>query len=739
MADNSNSKTQNEVFLKQMERQRLNKLCNRVIDLRGKVAGECQTYSFGGKTHYLDDRGYLLAKQLLDRFDGRYTFGVYETLLTALKTLASSAQKTTNIPVAPILSRDKSNVQTIPFNYQLQRKEPRINFSTPAEIHIADVLYHAATIDITTSAIRIALKRAFTLNQGDTVAISFPELATKTSPDLLHKVPYKVIKISHDELRTYVILARNRKDNTAVTEWFDQWSLKYNSPEHLDLENELFNIASHYYLRLYCQKFTHPLFWLSHSEDAEIIKASHMTAMAADSLHVLRDQNGDVDLDFLPIKQVLSEQADYLLLLSPQGEKLISYIAKRDEPATVASLLLWHSQQKQSQLLLLHTDKLSCDPLTFEQEISAIAEIDSNDAEAFEQSLAALTTLLTVTNITDSCLHLNQPQKVDEPIVNLPAAGSLNDIKPTPLQHNATRDTQRFFIRTDVNLYVNKQKFNVMTNEVSESGLSLNIPGHVDIDIGTRVHLEFIRWQKLTHKVRLESIPFIVRNKHFWSGETQFGLQRDSRACASSINKFFSSVIELNKEQLAENNLNIHLSQQSQVYAALLTAQLNSTPIYLGMDSDNRRILQAVATTDNNTARDKHELWLALQDSVTSISELLKTIEDKPDSTVSFGVYCYQQNNGPWQISTEQSFANAAAKTLFINRALLCDQYYFFHCSLSPLTLNSVAKEADLYHKLAQLRSHSQHKVKQIREVLQSLFAVGELTDITDILAAVYR
>ena len=741
MADTATKKTQNEAFLKKMERLRLSKLCNRSIDLRGKVAGECQAYSFGDKTHYLDDRGYLLAKQLLDRFNGRYTFGVYETVLKAIKSLAPAPTEATNIQPKPILSRDKLNVQAIPFDYQLQRTEPRINFSTPVVLHIADVKYHAATIDITTSAIRIALKRAFTLEHGDTVAVSFPELPASSTPsDLLVKIPYKVIKITHDELRTYIVLTRNRKDNLPVTEWFNTWSSKHNTVEYLDLENELFNLASHYYLRLYCQKLTKPLFWLSNKENSELIKASHMTAMATESLTILHNNDGNLELDTLPIKQVLNEGVDYLLLLSQQANKLVSYIAKRDDPEALASLLCWHSQQDQSQLLLLNAHKLHVNPQEFEQEISTIADIDKNHANTFEQRLATITALLTVTNITASCAQLDQPKKVDEPNENiLSEYEALNESKPTALQHHAVRDDQRFFIRTDVNLIINKKKFNVITNDVSERGLSLSLAGHTDVKIGARVHLEFIRWQKLTKKVRLDSVPFIVRNKHFWSSETHLGLERDRLACPGSVNKFFTSVIELNKDQLGEDNLNVHISQESKVYASLLTANLSSTPFYLGMDNNNKRILQAVATTDLNAADKKHDLWLALQDSVTEISELLKTLADKPDSPVSFGLYCYQQNKVTWTIAAEPSFTTAAEKTLFINRALLCEQYYFFHCTLLPLSSNDISREADLSKQLIQLRSRSQHKVKQIREVLQSLFAIGELTNITDIIAAAYR
>ncbi|MGK0250397.1 MAG: hypothetical protein ACI910_003166, partial [Oleispira sp.] len=80
MAKDNETSARNEAFLRQLEIQRLNKPCNRIIDLRGKVAGECQAYTFGERIHYLDDRAYLLAKQLLVRFNGRYTLGVYEAL-----------------------------------------------------------------------------------------------------------------------------------------------------------------------------------------------------------------------------------------------------------------------------------------------------------------------------------------------------------------------------------------------------------------------------------------------------------------------------------------------------------------------------------------------------------------------------------------------------------------------------------------------------------------------------------
>ena len=90
MAEQSDRLAKNKAFLQQQERLRMNKPSSLAIDLRNKVIGECQTYQFGGVTHYLDDRGYLLAKRLMERFDGRYTIGVYELVLKAIKTLAQT-------------------------------------------------------------------------------------------------------------------------------------------------------------------------------------------------------------------------------------------------------------------------------------------------------------------------------------------------------------------------------------------------------------------------------------------------------------------------------------------------------------------------------------------------------------------------------------------------------------------------------------------------------------------------
>lgn len=78
-------------------------------------------------------------------------------------------------------------------------------------------------------------------------------------------------------------------------------------------------------------------------------------------------------------------------------------------------------------------------------------------------------------------------------------------------------------------------------------------------------------------------------------------------------------------------------------------------------------------------------------------------------------------------------------KSLVINQALQAQQYAFYHCTLTPIKSAFVEQEGDLNQSILEFRTRSPHKVKQVREVLHSLFAAGELIDITDILKAKYQ
>jgi len=55
----------------------------------------------------------------------------------------------------------------------------------------------------------------------------------------------------------------------------------------------------------------------------------------------------------------------------------------------------------------------------------------------------------------------------------------------------------------------------VSTNDVSETGLSLEVAGHFPVTEGTILRINFIRWQNKTSKVKLNDVPFVVRRMQY--------------------------------------------------------------------------------------------------------------------------------------------------------------------------------------------------------------------------------
>jgi len=726
MAEKSISKSKNQQFLQKFEHQRLNKLCNRAIDLRGKVAGECQAYTFGDKTHYLDDRAYLLAKQLLEHFNGQYTIGVYESILKALKSLSPS----NHIDQTPSLQDKQTEVQLLSFNNKLHREEPRITYATPIALRVADVLYHGTTIDITSSAINISLKRSYTLDEGDEVSITFSELGTNQQTSLLlSKIPFTILKIEHDELRSQLVLVRNRDDNDKLTQWLDRWSQHYSTGEHLDIDDQVFNLNTQFYLRLYYQTLNSAIFWLNPLDIENPIKAFQMNQLAENALQ----NTAGLDLTFLPFDNIIAEGCDFLLLTLADNSSSKHYLIHRDDPQEIAKLLDWHSQQTSSQVFLIQTHNTSVDLDNFEPEIELVASSDESAAHTLKQRLAGISQIVTISNITNSCQHLSQATALKEP-QQQDTAWSGFIPEPTIFKHHIQRENQRFAIRTNIRLHSPHENrlFNIVTTDVSDTGLLISLPGHVDLKIGSRVSIDFERWQGQTKKVNLTKLPYIIRNHQFRSGASHFGLERELYSCDIDINKFFSTVIEENKEQLVESNTDVLISQETQIFSSLLAHQLTTIPFYLAIDGDNKRYLQAVSVPKSG-AKHNTELWLEIQKQILSMSQLLN---DSSAVSSSFGLYCYQDKLDTWKIQADYSLTTTVQKSFFINQAIHHEKHAFYHCTLTPVTPALIEQEADLNQNLLQLRPRSPHKIKQVRETLHSLFAVGELIDITDIISS---
>jgi protein tyrosine phosphatase len=66
-----------------------------------------------------------------------------------------------------------------------------------------------------------------------------------------------------------------------------------------------------------------------------------------------------------------------------------------------------------------------------------------------------------------------------------------------------------------------------------------------------------------------------------------------------------------------------------------------------------------------------------------------------------------------------------------LHRLFNSENYYIFHCQLVNNKTDWLHDEQDLIRQINALRNQSAHRIKNLRQMLFSIFAVAYLTDIT--------
>lgn len=722
----TDSRQQNQAFLQQLERQRLQKPCLRNIDLRGKVAGECQAYQIGQRTHYLDDRSYLLLKALLERSNNQFTVGVYEAWQKALQLLTKQDTAANATQQKPILSRDSESFQLLDFDSRIVRREPRINITTTALIDAEELRYHASTLNISASGMRLSMRRTQQLQTEQTVLISLPLLQESAPAKLLTDMPYRIKSLEHSAQHTIAIIQRQRDDDLTLTEWFINWLNERQQLSAIDLDSELFNLAREYYLRLFCQYFSSPFFWCDAFADEVLF--IHSNDAAGKILSSLRT---NALLERLPLATV--NDAGLLVAVNEAGK---CCWAAGDNQQQIKQLL---SQPAIRSFYYLQKQPVAFDAHTVKETLAPLIERQPAVAETLANNILKCGQLLTAIDITAICQQLIADNQIAADTSEIPQTAAKNLPAPQPLQLHIYRHNERYEIHTPILLHANQQPLSLTTNELSAGGLSVKLPASQIITNGSRVTIDFVRWQQQS-KLKLTGIPYEVRSQQSWQDTTLLGLRRLTEHCPAALNQFFDQVLAENKPTLSVCNDDLQLSLSSQLFANQLSSQLADVLLFFATDSDNNRILQAVAATHNNAAQQYQVLWQALGQLAGRLTQPLKLPISDLQNSLSFGIYAFRRSaQHEWQIGSDLSFEDSTSKQIFIRRAVTAGEQLFFSCHLQPIRSGAWSAMTDLQQQLNQLRRHNSHKVKQIRETLNSLFAMGQLTDITDLIRSQYR
>jgi hypothetical protein len=89
-------------------------------------------------------------------------------------------------------------IESMKINYNDQRQEARFKYNTPISVNLNNTEFHGITYDFSTNGIKVKFKQKMSIEQGDIIEISFPELQKITSSFELSSLPYEVMRLSNE-------------------------------------------------------------------------------------------------------------------------------------------------------------------------------------------------------------------------------------------------------------------------------------------------------------------------------------------------------------------------------------------------------------------------------------------------------------------------------------------------------------------------------------------------------------
>lgn len=207
----------------------------RVIDLRGKVSGDCRKFIHKGRIHYLDESAIEVFNAGLELF-GQYTLGIWEDVnntsnnyrvLQAQKeqkrlNAAKAEQQRKSDKLQQILasrlsySKDDYPVHVIQFGDYFNREEERMNYSVQAILSFADGReIEAVTKDFSIKGLYLRVGLSEKVEPDDIVKVKLQDQDKKYEALVGEGIEYQIKRIEYIDQVIWLGLTRTFSESLA--------------------------------------------------------------------------------------------------------------------------------------------------------------------------------------------------------------------------------------------------------------------------------------------------------------------------------------------------------------------------------------------------------------------------------------------------------------------------------------------------------------------------------------------
>ncbi|MCD9471308.1 PilZ domain-containing protein [Photobacterium phosphoreum] len=731
-----------------MEINRLMAPCNKIIDLRGRVNGQCRQYTFNDHSHWLDDVAINIYHHRSEVFGGQYCYGLYEELTNTHNNfrIIHHQQKT---PLTDTATEETQyslfQAQLIRFGYYLSREENRLHIATSMALTLTNnqqVL--ATTVDLSFSGTKCKVPAAFDYQLGQTITASFPQLAQQYQDARLNQSHhYRILGIDdiqdNDSIKWLRLLALT--ENTAL-----KAIIKHDQHKSLSRSNHDDKI-----IQLRTQAFEHcylkhtttmPLFFA-----ATKLKYSLLTDHNQHQWQYWHDERNQPVINHLlspsrihnlGLSQISQTSTlIYSFYHEHQGQRYF-YSAALPEMTRQQRLLFWQIGAKRESWRVM---RLTLYPLTT-NDVQTLAQLTPEMMPCC-QDLSHIGTLQDLTHqqvqpdylsgapSTLTAQDLNQFRHLRNPISQAEAI----HFDPKPLRSEA-----RFHYQTAITLQQGHDNIQGHSIDFSSRGLNINLDQPLRCKQGDTVTIGFTQLARTTKNTILKKMPYQIIRTSPNGKNIQLTVIDNEEGLLGG--QFLRTLIESNLEKLA-------LCKEPQPSPAMLLAmhqmlltRLHCLP-YFAEKVDHKIKVKAIGSNfplsslatmlHQLSDNDRLDLGVLFKQRVKEMLANPMRPRDNLQHPFIHELYLavefHGENIDKIDTKLREDFDDIDAQRAYIQQARQRGNLFALRITALPL-LNPLT--VLIGEKLSQLARLTLHRARTLEMEFTSLIGCGEISDITD-------
>ena len=735
-------------FLLKMELNRLWSPCIRIMDMRSK-GYPCQMVQYGGIQHYLGEHDNKIFQQALERYQQRYTTGVYETVIANAKPQHNQANEAKRATTTSRLQ-----IRTLEFGSYHQGREERIHYSSPVTLLLANgQTIKAKTSNLSVNGIRIVLLEPSSYELGQSCQILFSGLQKEQPEEIIFSpARYQIRGEEHHEQQSWLRLSCE-DPRPEFKEYLRNFIQQNKTRYRVSIDFAFTATEIKGFEQFYLPRLTGLPLFFSHDKNIKLE-------------YVLKTENNQQELEYWRNERNSDQLAG---LFNPaRMERLLA------QPAKQKSILIYcfaHTIRSHIYFFSATEEELE------EKDLKALffsVGSKRNSWRVYNLTLQAVDPQLDLDKLIDSNISMEQyrhglahqlqqfryvgqltPINLDNHLEDFqywqPTQNDANllqcfghQLDATPFQiellHYAQlRREPRYMHKTPTVVKLGEYALIGWTRDISTLGLQVELEAALPCKIGDVIQLSLPKMQDLIKNMALSDLKYRIVNINNTRTVLHLAIEGDENTHVGR--EFFQMLIEQNQKKLTMTKEQRHYRGMANSLRNLFVNYQFNYALYVDRHYASKLGILGIGQTphslDNlllNVERTKADLYPLLKGDILKQALIIPLHqarrEDRPQAVELYILHKkLQQGKQQDQIRLSDDFLNTSERKDFVNRALALGEFYSVQLHISRTGRPDMEYLAKELHYIAK---YAIHKAKQLEEALWSVVGVCDVIDTTE-------